>query len=261
MGFVLFFLLLPIFLCYTKNTGVSMEYKFKIDDFYGPLDLLLHLIKESKMDILNIEIVKLTDQYLAMLNQVSDKNLIELSEYLVMASELAYLKSKSLLPEEVKEEDEEFLESKDNLVNRLLEYQRYKEVTGTLKVLEERRKEIFSKSPSSLTEYKKQGPNLKKEVSLEDLLKAFENFLKRKQEEKPLATRVTTKEISLEERTASIRKILKERHKVEFFDLFEDISKPYVVATFLSILEMAKKEEIVITQENNFDKIYVEARG
>lgn len=196
-----------------------------------------------------------------MLNQVSDKNLIELSEYLVMASELAYLKSKSLLPEEVKEEDEEFLESKDNLVNRLLEYQRYKEVTGTLKVLEERRKEIFSKSPSSLTEYKKQGPNLKKEVSLEDLLKAFENFLKRKQEEKPLATRVTTKEISLEERTASIRKILKERHKVEFFDLFEDISKPYVVATFLSILEMAKKEEIVITQENNFDKIYVEARG
>ena len=261
MGFVLFFLLLPIFLCYTKNTGVSMEYKFKIDDFYGPLDLLLHLIKESKMDILNIEIVKLTDQYLAMLNQVSDKNLIELSEYLVMASELAYLKSKSLLPEEVKEEDEEFLESKDNLVNRLLEYQRYKEVTGTLKVLEERRKEIFSKSPSSLTEYKKQGPNLKKEVSLEELLKAFENFLKRKQEEKPLATRVTTKEISLEERTASIRKILKERHKVEFFDLFEDISKPYVVATFLSILEMAKKEEIVITQENNFDKIYVEARG
>lgn len=261
MGFVLFFLLLPIFLCYTKNTGVSMEYKFKIDDFYGPLDLLLHLIKESKMDILNIEIVKLTDQYLAMLNQVSDKNLIELSEYLVMASELAYLKSKSLLPEEVKEEDEEFLESKDNLVNRLLEYQRYKEVTGTLKVLEERRKEIFSKSPSSLTEYKKQGPNLKKEVSLEDLLKAFENFLKRKQEEKPLATRVTTKEISLEERTASIRKILKERHKVEFFDLFEDISKPYVVATFLSILEMAKKEEIVIKQENNFDKIYVEARG
>lgn len=261
MGFILFFLLLPIFLCYTKNTGVSMEYKFKIDDFYGPLDLLLHLIKESKMDILNIEIVKLTDQYLAMLNQVSDKNLIELSEYLVMASELAYLKSKSLLPEEVKEEDEEFLESKDNLVNRLLEYQRYKEVTGTLKVLEERRKEIFSKSPSSLTEYKKQGPNLKKEVSLEDLLKAFENFLKRKQEEKPLATRVTTKEISLEERTASIRKILKERHKVEFFDLFEDISKPYVVATFLSILEMAKKEEIVITQENNFDKIYVEARG
>lgn len=238
-----------------------MEYKFKIDDFYGPLDLLLHLIKESKMDILNIEIVKLTDQYLAMLNQVSDKNLIELSEYLVMASELAYLKSKSLLPEEVKEEDEEFLESKDNLVNRLLEYQRYKEVTGTLKVLEERRKEIFSKSPSSLTEYKKQGPNLKKEVSLEELLKAFENFLKRKQEEKPLATRVTTKEISLEERTASIRKILKERHKVEFFDLFEDISKPYVVATFLSILEMAKKEEIVITQENNFDKIYVEARG
>ena len=238
-----------------------MEDKFKIDDFYGPLDLLLHLIKESKMDILNIEIVKLTDQYLAMLNQVSDKNLIELSEYLVMASELAYLKSKSLLPEEVKEEDEEFLESKDNLVNRLLEYQRYKEVTGTLKVLEERRKEIFSKSPSSLTEYKKQGPNLKKEVSLEELLKAFENFLKRKQEEKPLATRVTTKEISLEERTASIRKILKERHKVEFFDLFEDISKPYVVATFLSILEMAKKEEIVITQENNFDKIYVEARG
>lgn len=237
-----------------------MEYKFKIDNFYGPLDLLLHLIKEAKMDILNIEIVKLTDQYLALLNQVPDKDLIELSEYLVMASELAYLKSKSLLPEKEKEEDEEYQESKENLVNRLLEYQRYKEVTGTLKVLEERRKEIFSKSPSSLIIYKNPGPNLKKEVSLEDLLKAFERFLKRKQEEKPIATKVTAKEISLEERSKSIRNILSKYQKVEFFDLFEDVSKPYVVATFLSILEMAKKEEIVITQENNFDKIYVEAR-
>ena len=74
----------------------------------------------------------------------------------------------------------------------------------------------------------------------------------------PMTTKLTSKEISIDERTASIKKILKERKKVEFFELFEEFSKPYVVATFLSILEMAKNNELIIVQENNFDKIYCE---
>ena len=85
-----------------------MEYKFKINDFEGPLDLLLHLIKESEMEITNIEIVKLTDQYLKFINDMKDMNLDIASEYLVMASELAYLKSKSLLPIKDEEKEEYF---------------------------------------------------------------------------------------------------------------------------------------------------------
>ena len=99
---------------------------------------------------------------------------------------------------------------------------------------------------------------LSEDITLEDLLKAFQNYLKRQQIKKPITTKITTKEISVEERTISIKNILKTRKKVEFFDLFEDISKPYVVVTFLSILEMAKNNELKITQENNFDKIYCE---
>lgn len=236
-----------------------MNYQFKINEFEGPLDLLLHLIKESKMDIMDIEIVTLTDQYLKYIENMHRINLTVASEYLVLASELTYLKSKYLLPRNENEElDDEYIEAKENLVARLLEYQQYKELTGTFKELEEKRKEMYTKTPSNLKAYKKDEVMLNGNISLDDLLAAFQKFMLRKKYEEPIITKVTTKEISVEERTKSIKNILKLKRKVEFFELFESISKPYVVVTFLSILEMAKKKELIITQENNFDKIYCE---
>lgn len=237
-----------------------MDYKFKINEFEGPLDLLLHLIKESEMDVMNIEIVKLTDQYLDYIKSMQDINLVVASEYLVMASELMYLKSRYLLPikEEEKEEDTEFALAKDDLVNRLLEYQKYKEVTSTFKDLEEKRLEIFTKTPSNLKEYSGDKIKLGEDVTLDDLLVAFQRFLERKKVSEPMVTKVTTKEISVEERRSSIKNLLREKRRIEFFELFDDVSKSYVVVTFLSILEMAKDKEIVIVQENNFDKIYCE---
>lgn len=237
--------------------GGCMNYKFKINEFEGPLDLLLTLIKESKMDIMNIEIIKLTNQYLEYIESMNDLNLVVASEYLVLASELMYLKSKCLLPKD-NISDEEFEEGRDNLVNRLIEYKQYKDVTNAFKNLEERRKEVFTKTPSSLKEYSDGSIKLGGDVTLNDLLKAFQNFLDRKKYSEPLSTKITTKEYSVEERTRDIKNILRLRKKVEFFELFDNFSKPYVVVTFLSILEMAKKNEIVILQENNFDKIYCE---
>lgn len=238
-----------------------MDYKFKINEFEGPLDLLLHLIKQSEMDIMDIEIVKLTDQYLEYIGNMEKFNLNVASEYLVLASTLTYLKSKALLPkkEHEEEQDEEYIETKEELVNRLLEYKRYKEITSTFKVLENARSNIYTKTPSSLKEYKNDNIMLSDDITLEDLVQAFKKYLERKQLSKPLNTKVATKEISITERRKSIRNILKERKKVEFFDLFEDFSKEYVVVTFLSVLEMAKEKELVIKQENNFDKIYCEA--
>ncbi len=233
-----------------------MNYKFKINEFEGPLDLLLTLIKESKMDIMNIEIIKLTNQYLDYIESMNDLNLIVASEYLVLASELMYLKSKCLLPK--KDDEEEYEDAKEDLVNRLIEYKQYKEVTTAFKNLEEKRKEVFTKVPSNLKEYSDGSIKLGGDVTLNDLLKAFQNFLDRKKYTEPLTTKVTMKEYSVEERTRDIKNILKHRKKVEFFELFDNFSKPYVVVTFLSILEMAKKNEIVIIQENNFDKIYCE---
>jgi len=236
-----------------------MDYEFKVNEFEGPLDLLLHLIKESKMDIFDIEIVSLTDQYLEYIEKIKNENLIIASSYLVMASELMYLKSRYLLPVEEKQpEEDDYIEAKERLTKRLLEYQAYKNITPTLTKLEENRHNYYSKSMSSLEEYQTNQVKVKEDIDLNDLVKAFERFLIRKQKETPLLTKVTNKEISIEDRRDSIRKILNIRKKVEFFDLFEEFSKPYVVVTFLSILEMAKKKELWITQENNFDKIYCE---
>ena len=124
-----------------------MSIEFKINEFEGPLDLLLHLIKESKMDIMNIEIEEITKQYIDYLNEQEKMNLEIASEYLVLASELLEIKSKLLLPnEKLDEEDEEF-DPREDLVNRLLEYQAYKEITKVLQEKEVLRKDIYTKTP------------------------------------------------------------------------------------------------------------------
>ena len=118
-----------------------MEISFKIDEFEGPLDLLLHLIKESKMDIMNIEIEKITKQYMDYLDLQEKMNLEVASEYLVLASELIEIKSKMLLPNFKSEDDEEEeADPREELVNRLLEYQAYKEITKVLQEKENLRK-------------------------------------------------------------------------------------------------------------------------
>lgn len=237
-----------------------MEYKFKINEFEGPFDLLLHLIKESKMDIMDIEIVKLTNQYLDYINSMKEMNLEIASEYLTLASELMYLKSKSLLPKrEDEEESDDYEEAKNDLVNRILEYKKYKEVTETLKLLEENRSYLYTKDMSDLNEYKSDKIDLEGNVSIDDLVDALRKYLKRMEYRKPLSTKITMREISVKERKNSIRNLLSKKKKIEFFELFDETSKDYIVATFLSILEMAKEKELVISQESNFDKIYCEA--
>jgi len=233
-------------------------YNFKINDFEGPLDLLLHLIKESKMDIMNIEIVELTNQYVNFLQEMEELSLNVASEYLIMAAELIHLKSKLLLPTLIEEDEEEIEIEKEKLVNRLLEYERYKDLVSDFKELEEKRKEVFTKVPSNLKEYKSGEIHLSQEVSLNDLLQAFQKFLEARAMQEPISTKVTKKEYTVEERISSIRMLFKDKDKVEFTELFDDFSKSYVIVTFLSILEMAKTKELLITQENNFDKIYLE---
>ena len=238
-----------------------MDYTIKIDEFEGPLDLLLHLIKESNIDIYDISISVITKQYLDYINAMQELNINIASEYLVMASELMVIKSKSLLPvqeEETEEEDEEL--SRENLIKRLVEYQKYKEMTPILKELENKRKEIFIKSPDNLTNiYNKEITN-DGSVSVVDLVDAFKKFLERKEKEKPLSTKVTNKEYSVKRRKTGIKNYLKEKGKTEFTELFNEYNKSYIVVTFISILELANENEINITQDKNFDNIYLELR-
>lgn len=231
---------------------------FKINEFEGPLDLLLHLIKESKMNIMDIEIEKITEQYINYLNLQEKMNLEVASEYLVMASELIELKSKMLLPNPKNDEGEEE-DPREELVNRLLEYQAYKEITKVLHDKENLRREIYTKSPENIRNYVEENVSIASDVTLDDLVDAFKKFLERKKDNKPLQTKITVNEITVSSRRYEIRNILKQKRKISFFELFPIVSKEYVIATFLAVLEMAKNKELTISQNDTFDDIICEA--
>lgn len=231
----------------------------KLEVFEGPLDLLLHLIKENKMDIFDIEIESITRQYLDYIHKMKEQNLDIASAYLVMASELTLIKARMLLPRpKVDDEETEEEDPREELVARLLEYQAYKEITKTLKENESKRQEIHTKLPENINNYIEENTVITGEGSLDLLVDAFKKFLVRKSEEKPLSTKVTMKEITVSSRKLEIKSILKKEKKVSFFKLFPVSTKEYIVATFLAILDMARNKELLIKQEELFSDIIVE---
>lgn len=231
----------------------------KLEVFEGPLDLLLHLIKENKMDIFDIEIESITRQYLDYIHKMKEQNLDIASSYLVMASELTLIKARMLLPRpKVDDEETEEEDPREELVARLLEYQAYKEITKTLKENESKRQEIHTKLPENINNYIEENTVITGEGSIDLLVDAFKKFLVRKSEEKPLSTKVTMKEITVSSRKLEIKSILKKEKKVSFFKLFPVSTKEYIVATFLAILDMARNKELLIKQEELFSDIIVE---
>lgn len=233
-----------------------------INDFEGPLDLLLHLVKTSKMDIYEINTSYIIEEYLKYISEMQDLNIDVASEYLVMAAELIHLKSKMLInldDEEETEEDEFTISSEEELKQKLIDYEKYKKSTDSFRRLEENRKEYLTRSPENIMEY---ASDIKynNDLSIEALLEAFLEYKKRLENEKPLETKITRKELSVKERIRNIREILKVRKKLEFTELFESFRKDYVVVTFLSILNMSKNNEITITQKDNFSPIMIESR-
>ena len=239
-----------------------MDYSIKINEFEGPLDLLLHLIKQSNIDIYDIEISEITKQYLDYINKMEELNINVASSYIVMAAELMEIKSKSLLPkkeDEEENEDEEVI-SKENLINKLIEYKKYKEMTPSFKELETNRQNIYIKSPEKLNNYLDEKIINEGDTSVNDLVDAFKKFLERKNLEKPITTKITNKEYSVKERKHNIKNILREKKKVLFTELFEENNTSFIIVTFLSILEMTKEKEVVIKQDTNFSNITIELK-
>lgn len=233
----------------------------KINDFDGPLDLLWHLIKAHKMDIYDINIEKITKEYLSFINEHKELTIDGASEYLVMASELIHLKSKLLLNKNDEEEDTDYeINTEDDLRNRLIEYEKLKAAADRLVELEDKRKEVLTKLPSNLSEYADKSVKLSSDITLDDLLKAFEGYLNRKKLDEPVNKAVTKRELSVEDRCLSIKSYLHKKGKINFLDLFDEVDKPYVIVTFLGILNLVKSREAVISQEYNFGDIYIEER-
>lgn len=237
--------------------NMSDKYVVTIDNFDGPLDLLLHLIKEQDIDIYDIKIEDITKQYLDYIRHMKELNLEIASEYLVMASELIEMKSKMLLPKKKEKEDDDYEEDpRELLIERLLAYKKYKEVTSEFKDLELTRKMVFTREPDNLNRYVKEDEN-SEELGVADLIDAFNNLLKRKELDRPIATKITKKELSVTEKVNKIKNILRNKKKINFEDIFEVSTKEEVIISFLSVLEMVKKDEILLTQEGNFKNIVI----
>ena len=186
-----------------------MDYKIEINNFEGPMDLLLHLIKKSEVDICDVSILEITKQYMDYINLMEQLNLNIASEYLVMAAELIEIKSAILLPKrQIESEDDYEEDPRENLINRLIEYEKYKKISEVLKEYEQERKEIYLKSPSDLTKYKDDDKTVNETFDISDLVNAFNKIMERKEFEKPLNTKITNKEYSISERSKQIKYLL-----------------------------------------------------
>ena len=159
---------------------------------------------------------------------------------------------------QMEDSEEEASDPREELVNRLLEYQAYKDITHILQEKELNRRDIYTKLPENMQKYKEEDSEIHADVTLDDLIQAFQKYYQRKADSQPLKTKVTVNEISVTSRRYEINRLLKNKKKVSFFELFPVFSKEYVVATFLAILEMAKNHEIKITQDHLYDDIICE---
>ena len=236
-----------------------------LEDFDGPFDLLLHLVRVAKMNIYTINIRDIIEQYLEFIDSIDKYDIDSSSEYLVLASELIHLKSKMLVNKNEEDDDEENsefnIQSEEDLRNKLIEYEKYKNMTETFKALEENRLDYYTKLPESLSEYVDDEHIINSNVSINDLLNAFLEMQKRINFQKPLTTKITRKEYSVKERIKEIRNILKDKGKIEFTELFDIVTRENVVVTLLSLLDMSKNSEIILKQTRNFSTITIESVG
>ena len=237
------------------------KYAIKIDNFEGPLDLLCHLIDKNKMDIYDIKINEIADQYIEYLNQMEEMNLDIASEFIIMASTLIYLKSKSLLPKQ--EEAEEEL-TEEELIQRIIEYKKYKEIIKKLKVNYEENSKIFLGNQEQIELPKKR---IEKEYD-KDLIPNLYKTLLEKNEEKINKNAENIEKIAITDNytvTSKVKEMFKaliKNNKFVFNKLFslKEHNKQEVVTAFSGLLEMSKRDKVNTKQENLFEDIIVKKK-
>lgn len=244
-----------------------MEISYKLENFEGPLDLLLHLIEKNKVSIYDIPIVTITEQYLDYVSRMEKEDLDLVSEFLVMAATLIDIKSRMLLPADVDEEGEEE-DPRAELVRRLLEYKAYKYMARELEEMEEGAERLLYKEPTIPKEVAKYEPpvdldSLLGDLTLAKLQKIFESVIKRKEDKiDPVRSNFGTirkEPVSLEQKISSVMGFARQHRNFSFRQMLErQADKVEVVVTFLAVLELMKLGKIRLTQEELFDDMYIE---
>ncbi|MBR4173134.1 MAG: segregation/condensation protein A [Clostridia bacterium] len=218
---------------------------YKLDSFEGPLDLLLHLISKNKVSIYDIPIVEITAQYLEAIQGIEEMQLENTSEFLVMAAQLLYIKSKMLLPKNEEEEEED---PRDDLARRLLEYQQYKEASKELRKTEFATRYMFFKPEEDI---KFPTPEYNKKHNVDELIDAFGSILQRKiriakPEKRAFSGIVGREKVSVSAMAERLSERLKKSKRISFISAFDGAkSKPELVAIFLAVLELISQNKIV----------------
>ena len=242
--------------------------KIKVADFEGPFDLLLHLIKKNKMDIYNIEIYKITNQYLRYLDEMKEMDLEITSEFIVIAATLIEIKSKSLLPKvKVEDENEEDIENKLKL--RLIEYKQIKAVSSFFKERHINSGEIYSKKPEIIEIEEEKAPkcneDIFKNLTLIDLYNIYNNILdtyhNKQNNINVVQRKIYTDKYKVEDKMKEILDRFNNANVIEFRSIIkESESKLETVVTFLALLELIKLRVIIAYQEGNFKEILMKRR-
>ena len=234
------------------------KYELKLDNFEGPLDLLVHLIEKNKMDIYEVKLANLTEQYLEYINEMEKQNLDVTSEFLVIASTLVYLKSKELLPKEV---DDEAELTEEELLHRIIEYKRYKDMSNVFKQMYQENNKRFFKAPDNI---KLPKQKLEKEYSLNLIIENYKRLIENI-EVKMNKNAENIEKIAIRDSytvTSKVKEIFKELSKKPRFvfgKLFSVKTKPKaeVITAFTGVLELTRKDKVITTQEKLFGDIIV----
>lgn len=238
---------------------VDTTYKVKLDAFEGPLDLLLHLVNDLEIDIYDIPVATITEQYMRYIKTMQEIELNIASEYLVMAATLIEIKSSMLLPKkEINHEGEYEEDPREQLINRLIEYRKYKEAADSLKEIELEENQIFTRSPVQFEDFLEKTPIVRGDISIYDMIDALDHVFERREWSKPLDTTINRVEVSIEQRMDEILIEVNEKGtKMEFGLLFRYPNKSHVVTTFLALLQLLKNDLIDCEQSGSFKSIYL----
>lgn len=237
---------------------VDKMYEVKLDAFNGPLDLLLHLIQKIEIDIYDIPMKELTEQYMQYIHAMNQLEINIASEYLVMASELLVIKSKLLLPQTNEEETLDD-DPRDDLVGRLIEYQNYKAYTEILNEKKSERAYYFSKHPTDLSHLESTETwDSENTIDLTELIIAYQKVKNRVEFNTPKIVDIHKETFTIQQATTQVSERLKQHDSFNFFSLF-NFTEPVemVVTHFLAILEMSKSGIVNIEQPKSFDDINI----
>jgi segregation and condensation protein A len=233
-----------------------MSYKIKLDIFEGPLDLLLYLVKKDHLNIYDIPIAEVTQQYLVYLELMKLLDLNIAGEFLVMAATLMQIKSKMLLPAEPNQQAEEEEDPRQELVKRLLEYEKFKEIAENLRQMETGQQEVFKRPKIESSEETNLETEMYFEASIFDLISAFSAALENVPKE--VFYEVIKDEFTVEEKIHQILHLLLVKPSLAISELFGGAkNKIEIVVSFLAILELIRMKEIVAFQKEQFQEIKI----